>query len=115
MDKTLFLKGDDRKFQEHPAFEGVEVSKLVARAECDFLGVSILEVAPGAEIGIHTHDAALDSIYVLSGEGDAYVNCEWGGIGPGDYLLVPAMVEHGIRNTSNAPLKLFVAHVPPLF
>lgn len=113
--KTLFTLGDERNFQKHPVFEGVSISKLVARAECDSLGISILKIAPGAEIGVHTHDASLDSIYVLSGEGEAYINGGWKGFSTGDHILVPARVKHGIRNTGSAPLELFVAHAPPLF
>lgn len=115
MDKTLFLRNAGRSYQKHPVFQGVLISKLVTREDCESLGVSILEITPGAEIGIHIHDAALDSIYVLGGEGEAYVNGEWRGISRGDYILVPEKVEHGIRNNYRAPLKLFVAHAPPLF
>lgn len=115
MDKALFSRNAARTFQDHPVFKGVRISKIVTRAEGESIGVSILEIAPKAEIGLHTHDAALDSIYVLDGKGEAYVNGEWRGITAGDYILVPEKAEHGIRNTGSAALVLFVAHAPPLF
>jgi quercetin dioxygenase-like cupin family protein len=115
MDKALFLRNTGRRYHKHPVFQGVQISKLATKGECDSLGVSLIEITPGAEIGPHIHEASLDSIYVLGGEGEAYVNGEWIGISTGDYLLVPEKVEHGIRNNGRDSLTLFVAHAPPLF
>jgi len=115
MNTALFLRNTGRRYQKHPVFQEVLVSKLATKADCDSLGVSLLEIAPGAEISPHIHEVSLDSIYVLSGEGEAYINGEWRGIGTGDYILVPEKVEHGIRNNDHAPLTLFVVQSPPLF
>lgn len=115
MDKTLFLRNTGRSYQKHPVLQGVRISKLATKAEGASLGVSLLEIAPRAEISLHHHDNAVDSIYVLKGEGEALVNGKWEKILQGDYILVPEKIEHAIRNTGEEPLMLFVAHAPPLF
>ncbi len=113
--KTDFLKRRDICFAEHPKFPGVRFAKCVDRARTGSVSVSFLEIPAGTEIPIHTHEPQVDSILVLQGAGQAFVNGEWEDIETGDYLFVPAGVDHGIRCTGSTSLRLFVHHSPPLF
>ncbi|GAB6060265.1 cupin domain-containing protein [Desulfonatronum parangueonense] len=110
----LFSVGRTREFVDHPKFSGVKIAVLVRGADSDRVSVSQLEIDPGVEIPIHIHDPQLDSIFVLSGMGEAYFNGEWRVFGTGDHLFAPTGVEHGVRNTGNEPLRLFIHHSPPL-
>jgi len=112
---ACFYRKEEIVFGPHPRFEGVGFALLVDRARDPRLSVSMLEIKPGVEIPVHTHDTQADSIYVLSGEGEAYLDGAWRRIGPGDYILVPPGEEHGVRNTGKEPLRLFIVHAPPLF
>ncbi len=38
----------------------------------------------------------------------------WKKTAAGDHIFVPAVDEHGIRNTGTGSLKIFVHHGPPL-
>lgn len=113
--QSMFLPQSQRSFQEHPKFDGVKIAKLISSNESSAVSVSQLEIAPGVEVPVHTHEMQLDSIYVLSGQGEAYFNGTWQKISAGDYILAPAQAEHGVRNTGDEPMQLFVHHSPPLF
>ena len=112
---TFFYKKEDIKFQPHPKFDGVKIAILIDKEKDPRLSVSMLSIEPGVEIPIHTHDTQADSIYVLEGKGEAFINGKWQEISSGDYIMVPPQEEHGVRNTGSAPLKLFIVHAPPLF
>ncbi|QJA05428.1 cupin domain-containing protein [Thermosulfurimonas marina] len=112
---AYFYRKEEIKFGPHPKFEGVGLALLIDHTKDPRLSVSLLEIAPGVEIPVHTHETQADSIYVLSGEGEAYVEGSWQKIRPGDYLLIPPGEEHGVRNTGREPLRLFIVHAPPLF
>ncbi|MBW2466804.1 MAG: cupin domain-containing protein [Deltaproteobacteria bacterium] len=63
---------------------------------------------------LHTHDPQIDSIFIVSGQGEGYVNGDWRKIRAGDYLFVPPGVDHGIRNSGTGSLVLMVHHSPSL-
>lgn len=110
----MFLPRAERVLVDHPKFDGVRIAVLVRGGDSDRVSVSQLEIASGVEVPIHTHDPQLDSIFVLSGEGEVFINGEWRRVGPEDYLLAPVGVEHGVRNIGQEPLRLFIHHSPPL-
>ena len=109
-----FLPRSARKYAPHPRFRGVRIALLISAEEEHPVGVTVLEIEPGVSVPVHTHDPQIDSIYVLAGAGEALVNGSWVSISAGDYLLVPAGVEHGVRANGPDNLELFVHHSPPL-
>ena len=112
---AFFFKGKEMAFEDHPKFPGVKWAVLINSKQSNRLGVSILRLAPGVKIPVHTHPEEYDSIYVVRGKGEAWVNGSWRSIGQGDYILVPPGEEHGVHNTGNEILELFIVHSPPLF
>ena len=61
-----------------------------------FLDVYVLE--PGQAQSPHVHDGN-DKIYlVVEGRGTFRIGAEQGELGPGDAVLAPAGVEHGVEN-----------------
>ena len=112
---AIFKREAEINFEDHPKFKGVKIALLVSSQDTDRVSISMLKISPGVEIPIHTHDPQIDSIYVLEGEGEAYVNGSWQKIAPGDYLFIPPQEEHGVRNSGEKALKLFIVHSPPLF
>ncbi len=70
-------------------------------------------VAPGQSQKAHTH-ADLDKIYyVLEGAGRFSIGGITEMLGPGDVLVVPAGVEHGLDNVGPDPLLVLVVVAPP--
>jgi quercetin dioxygenase-like cupin family protein len=86
---------------------------LITGEDPDICRVCVVEIAPGSETPIHTHEEQADSVFVVQGHGETYVNGSWEPIEPGDYLFIPVKGEHGTRNTGSEPLRLFVHHGPP--
>ncbi len=112
---SIFYKNEQIAFEPHPRFQDVSIAKLVTKDRGQAIGVSILEIDAGVEIPIHTHEQELDSIFVISGKGQAFIDGVWQEIKEGDYILIPATIEHGVRNISHQVLKLFIVHSPAIF
>ena len=112
---AIFMPSSTVTLGKHPKFDGVMFAPVVQREDGQGISVSFLEISPGVEIPIHTHAEEADSIYVISGNGFAYVNGKWQEIRAGDYILVPKGEEHGVKNSGETPLSLFIVHCPPLF
>jgi quercetin dioxygenase-like cupin family protein len=112
--QSKLYKISHNSYTDHPRFAGVKLAVLVDGKLSNAVSVSLLEISPDVEIPVHTHDPQLDSIFVLSGQGEAYINGVWQAIQAGDYIFAPSKAEHGIRNTGRDLLRLFVHHSPPL-
>ena len=69
------------------------------------------QMEPGASIGVHPHGENEEVYVVLSGRGIMTVNDERQPVKPGDIILNKPGWRHGIENTSDEPLKLFVFEV----
>lgn len=74
----------------------------------------VWELAPGTSEGDHTHrpdDPADDweeLYYVLSGTGTITIDGTRHEIAPGDAVLVPSGVDHGLYATGSEPLKILL-------
>ncbi len=112
--ETKFFPQRELLFTKHPEFDNVKVAMFITSKESNMARVCLVEIAPGSETPIHTHEEQADSVFVVQGHGEAYVNGSWKPIEPGDYLFIPRQGEHGTRNTGSEPLRLFVHHSPPL-
>lgn len=111
---SRFFRQQEMLFAKHPRYGNVRIATFVTGADTKAASVCLLDIATGTDIPVHTHDPQVDSIFVVEGNGEAFVNGRWEKIAAGDYLFVPATDEHGIKNTGTGPLKLFVHHSPPL-
>ncbi len=111
----ILVKRPDELLEPHPKFQGGKLAVLVKEKDSSQLSTSILEVGPKVEIPIHSHETQWDSIYVVSGKGEVFLDGKWHPIEAGDYILIPPGEPHGVKNTQDEPLKLFVVHSPPLF
>ncbi len=110
-----FLQSDAYRFEEHPKFQRVRLAKLAGKDQQSPAGISMLELEPGAEVPVHTHENSIDSIYVMSGNAEIYHDGQWHHASEGDYCFVPAGEEHGVKNQGKRILRLFIVHSPALF
>jgi len=106
--ETKFFPQRELIFTRHPVYDNVKSAMLITGEENETACVCMIEVAPGSEIPLHTHEEHADSIFVVHGRGETYVNSSWQPVEPGDYLYVPAGGKHGTRNTGTEPMRLFV-------
>ena len=74
------------------------------------------ELGPGVSEGAHTHEGAnsLEELYYfLEGRGEMWFGDETLEVQAGEAVLVPEGIDHGMRNPSDAPLKLIIAWGKP--
>jgi quercetin dioxygenase-like cupin family protein len=112
--RSIFWPQERVVFSDHPRFANVSLAVLVSSRDTGTVSVSMLAIAPAAGIPVHTHDPQVDSIYVVAGSGEIFVNGGWQQVTGGDYVFAPAGEEHGVRNTGATSLQLLVHHSPPL-
>ena len=97
--------------------EGTILRRLFFREQSQ-LGVrfDVWELPPGASEGCHTHggeDALEEIYYVLAGQGLMRIESDEVTLAPGDAVLVPPGVDHGLFNTGTEPLRLVLLFGEP--
>lgn len=73
----------------------------------------IMNIPPGGEVGTETHTYTEQTLFFLSGTGEAVLNSKTSSIGPGDVVVVTPGTLHNFINTGNVPLKLYTVYAPP--
>ena len=100
---------DFSKMEEQviPGFLGGE-GTFHARMRGDELG-KIMRAAlePGSSIGLHTHDASSEIIYILAGKGKVLCDGEHETLSAGSCHCCPKGHSHSLINDSDAPLEFF--------
>jgi quercetin dioxygenase-like cupin family protein len=113
MESKLF-RSKEMMFAPHPKLANVRMATCITGKDTETVSVCMIDIAQEEGAPIHRHDLHVDSILVISGKGEAYVNGRWEPVEAGDYIFVPPGEEHGIRNTGHETLKIFVHHSPPM-
>lgn len=73
-----------------------------------------MTLRPGEDIGLETHPTIDQFIRVEAGMAEAVLDGEEHRLGDGDVVIVPAGVEHDVRNVSDdLPLRLSTIYSPP--
>lgn len=103
------------ELKPHPKFNGVKIGFILTKEKHPELSITILEIEPGVEIPIHTHEREVDTILVLSGEGEVYLKDSWIPVKPFDSIVVSPGVRHGVKNKGKFPLKCYIVHAPALW
>jgi quercetin dioxygenase-like cupin family protein len=67
-------------------------------------GSSLIEIAPGFKLPLHT-DSAEEVIVVVAGTAEVTVDGEVARVGAGELALVPEDVPHEVRNAGQEPLR----------
>ena len=76
---------------------------------CNFVDYAV--VPPGSSIGIHTHGSNEEIYLVLEGRGTMHRDGETFEVSPGSVILNRAGGTHGLSNTGDEPIRLFVVEV----
>lgn len=73
----------------------------------------VMNIPPGGEVGNETHKYTEQTLFFLTGSGEAELGGKKFPIGPGDVVVVTAGTEHNFRNTGIEPLKIYTVYAPP--
>ena len=75
--------------------------------------VVLMSVAPGSEIGDEVHEDVDQVLVFVEGTGEAVLDGDTSGVGPGDLVFVPAGTRHNFLNRGDGALKLYTVYSPP--
>jgi quercetin dioxygenase-like cupin family protein len=89
-------------------------SQMIKLAEDDSVGVYLVRMAPGAELGPHFHRTHDETEYVIRGSGQLLVNDNWVDINPGSFHFNPKSKVHGAKNTADEPLVVLIMFTPAM-
>jgi mannose-6-phosphate isomerase-like protein (cupin superfamily) len=91
----------------------IRTCRVEARGQvglADFIDMTVLPA--GTSIGLHTHDARDEEIYVVvSGQGLMTLDGECFPVGPGDVVVNRPGGTHGLENTGETDLFLVVVEI----
>ena len=73
----------------------------------------VMSIPPGGEVGEETHKYTEQTLFFLSGTGEAALEDKKFSIGPGDVVVVTAGTKHNFRNTGAQALKIYTVYAPP--
>ena len=123
--RSRYWKSSDREgVREYPSIhEGVGTIRVTSFFDAQAttgVHVHVWELPAGATEGRHTHtaedprDSWEELYYVLSGQGVAtFDDGEEVALAPGDSLLVPVDVDHGLENRGDEPLRIVLVFAHP--
>lgn len=94
---------------------GGQVSRLLFTSQLGSTRLAVTWVSgePGSQQGLHAHDDGEQIYVVVSGRGLMIVGDEEREVEAGASILIPAGVEHAIRNIGAEPLEYISATAPP--
>jgi mannose-6-phosphate isomerase-like protein (cupin superfamily) len=73
----------------------------------------IMSIPPGGEVGTETHTYTEQTLFFLSGTGEAVLDGKTSLISGGDVVVVTPGTEHNFINTGTVPLKIYTVYAPP--
>ena len=77
------------------------------------LQLVVMSLNPGEEIGEEVHEDRDQFFRVEEGEGIVYIDGAPNKVRDDFAVIVPAGARHNVRNTSDAPLRLYTIYGPP--
>ena len=72
----------------------------------------VMDIPPGGEIGMETHDNVEQTLFFLSGQGEASLDGKKHPISGGFAVVVTPGTKHNFVNTGKEPLKVFTLYAP---
>lgn len=94
---------------EDPQDPGVLKKVIVTHEEVSpeskLMMINLCKVPVGKTHKAHSHKTMEEIFYFTEGEGEVRVGEEIETVGPGDRVIVPATLEHQIKNTGAVDLK----------
>ena len=75
--------------------------------------IVVMNILPGGEVGDEVHTYTEQTLFFLSGTGEAILNGKESPVVAGDVVVVTPGTEHNFINTGTVPLKIYTVYAPP--
>ena len=98
---------------EHLQIDAQQGFRMVAGTARSQAAIMVLAVGESTGGPTNTHAHSDQWLYVISGEGEAWVEGQSVPLQPGTLLLIEAREAHEITNTGEAPLETLNIYAPP--
>ena len=103
----MLIEFDKMEEQTIPHFQGGE-GAFLTKMRVDELGKILRgRLEPGSTIGMHTHDASSEIIYILAGKGKVLYDGEYEPLSAGSCHYCPKGHSHSLINDSDGMLEFF--------
>ncbi len=106
---------EEIEMKPHPKFKGVKIGFVVTKTKHPELSITVLEILPGVEIPIHVHEKEVDTIFILKGEAEVFINDTWQRVKKGDIIVIPYGEKHGVKALGEKTLICYIVHAPALW
>jgi mannose-6-phosphate isomerase-like protein (cupin superfamily) len=78
------------------------------------ISMAVMDCPPGSTVRpLHSHKDIEEILFILEGQGEAWVDGEVAAFRQGDAVLFPANSKHMVRNTGNTSLRTCSIFSPP--
>lgn len=81
---------------------------------CRSMCAGTADFPPQSHAPAHVHDKSEEVIYVLSGEGEIYMDGKPEKLRPGTWVYIPTNTTHSIKNDSQEVMKVVYVFSPPV-
>ena len=95
---------------------GREMRRLITteNVSAENMSVGVIWVPPGAEVlPLHSHEAE-EALYIVTGNGEYWIDGELGHFQSGDIVWFPYNCKHMVRNTGESVLQAVCIFSPPM-
>lgn len=103
----MIIDFNNMKEEAIPNFKGGEKEYNVKMFTDENNKIMKGRLAPGASIGLHTHEGNSEIILILEGTGKVLYNGDYIALKAGDVHYCPMGQEHSLINDSDGDLKFF--------
>lgn len=106
---------EEIEMKPHPKFEGVKIGFVVTKEKHPELSITLLEIPTGVEIPTHTHEREVDTIFILEGEAEVFLDNSWQKVKKGDIIVISPKENHGVKVVGEKSLRCLIVHAPALW
>ena len=103
----------DEILKDNPLKTG-EKAQTIKIAEDDTISLLVLRVTEGVEVKRHVHKTHDETIYVIKGTAQLFINDRWVDLKPGSIHFNPMEKVHSVKNTGNEPLIVISIFTPAM-
>jgi mannose-6-phosphate isomerase-like protein (cupin superfamily) len=103
----------DEILKENPLPAG-QKAQMIKIAEDNTITFFVLRATEGAEVKPHVHKTHDETVYVIKGTAQMFVNGKWVDLKPGSLHFNPMGKVHGIKHTGTEPLVAISIFTPAM-
>jgi mannose-6-phosphate isomerase-like protein (cupin superfamily) len=107
-----FDRSDFQRVHAHGGEREISFARVLERVRGPLRFIDLSVLAPGSDIGVHTHSDDNEELYVIvAGRGRMSLDGEQFDVQPGDVVLNRPGGSHALRNTGAEELRIVVIEV----